>query len=153
MDTDGNGKVSKSEFETMLSKTGSTSSSSTSSASDISTLDDMFSQIDTDGDGSISQSEDETWWQKISQGGQQGPPPADSTSASSLSSISSSASSSLMDLFSTVDSNGDGTISDAEEQAYISSIQSMIDQMKQACATYAAQDTTSATASTIDVSA
>jgi len=61
-DTDGDGKLTKSELTTALSKHGSSSSSSTGSssasgASSSSALDDLFNDADADGDGAITQSE------------------------------------------------------------------------------------------------
>ena len=61
-DTDGDGKLTKSELTTALSKHGSpssgaSSSSGSSGASSSSALDDLFNDADADGDGAITQSE------------------------------------------------------------------------------------------------
>jgi Ca2+-binding EF-hand superfamily protein len=76
MDTDGDGKVSKSEFEAMAAKRKTENSDSTTdSTSNTGQADDMFSKIDTDGDGSISQEEDEAWQAQMQKNGPPPPPP------------------------------------------------------------------------------
>ena len=76
---DGDGSISKSEFETFVSNLEGQSGSSASS-SGTSAADRLFSAIDTNGDGSISKSEFETFVSSM-QASAPPPPPPDSSSS------------------------------------------------------------------------
>lgn len=70
-DTDGDGKISKSELAAML-KNGSASdgSSSASSSGDSSdNIDQIFAQVDTDGDGYISEAENKAHMEEMAKNG------------------------------------------------------------------------------------
>jgi Ca2+-binding EF-hand superfamily protein len=110
IDTDGNGKVSKDEFNTFRSNMeaqimGSVMASQFDTTTGIATAtDDLFSKIDTDGDGSVSTDEFSVFSSKMqSQAGNgmqgpMGPPPGISSD----------------DLFSKIDTDGDGSVSEDE---------------------------------------
>jgi len=70
MDTDSDGKVSKSELQAMLE-----SMQKTSNKNGTSNVDELFSKIDTDGDGSISETENTTAMEKMKGKGAPPPPP------------------------------------------------------------------------------
>jgi Ca2+-binding EF-hand superfamily protein len=114
IDTDGNGKVSKDEFNTFRSNMeaqlmGSMMSSQFDTTTGIATAtDDLFSKIDTDGDGSVSTDEFSVFSSKMQaqagngMSGPMGPPPGSSTD----------------DLFSKIDTDGDGSVSEDEFNAF-----------------------------------
>lgn len=73
IDSDGNGGLSKTEFESFASsKTGITASASP--ASDTSKADEMFSKMDTNGDGSASAGEKAAFDKKMEANRPSGPP-------------------------------------------------------------------------------
>ncbi|TBW40874.1 hypothetical protein EYW49_01605 [Siculibacillus lacustris] len=135
LDTNGDGSVSQSELEAALNgSTSSTSSSTTTSStssSSTSSASDLFSAMDTDGDGSVSQTELASYMKANAP--PPPPPPSDqaattdttATTATSTSGDSgsssggSSGSSGSSSAFSAIDTNKDGTISQAELDAYL----------------------------------
>ncbi|HEY9186807.1 MAG TPA: EF-hand domain-containing protein [Ignavibacteria bacterium] len=70
MDTDSDGKVSKSELQAMLE-----SMQKASNKNGTLNVDELFSKIDTDGDGSISETENTTAMEKMKGKGSPPPPP------------------------------------------------------------------------------
>jgi len=109
-DNDSDSSVSKTEFEKALS---SSSASVTTTEAD-----DLFAKIDTDEDGQMNQTEFSTYMEanKPSRAAVPPPPPppsfdTDSTSTTSTSGVSGTKSA---DLFSAIDTSGDGKISEDE---------------------------------------
>ena len=119
MDTDNNGSIDKTEFSTAVQALDSSSSSSKSAT-------DIFNTLDANSDGSMSSEELMTALKNTKppeppqgrgqhqEGGMPPPPPPPSDS-----SASSSGSSSLSDIFSSLDTNKDGTISADELMALL----------------------------------
>lgn len=117
MDTDSNGSIDKTEFSTAVQALDSSSSSSKSAT-------DIFNTLDANSDGSMSSEElmsalkntkpPEPPQDKGQEGGTPPPPPPPSDS-----SASSSESSSLSEIFSSLDTNKDGTISANELMALL----------------------------------
>ncbi|MDO8453637.1 MAG: EF-hand domain-containing protein, partial [Sulfurimonas sp.] len=119
LDTDSNGSIDKAEFtaaaQTLASSSGSSASESSTKAADA------FSKLDTNSDGSMSSEELIAALKDMKppeppQGKAGGmpppPPPSDSSSSSESSSTSS-----LSEIFSTLDTNKDGAISQDELMA------------------------------------
>ena len=79
MDTDSDGKVSKSELQAMLE-----SMQKVSNKNGTSNVDELFSKIDTDGDGSISETENTTAMEKMKGKGSPPPPPPPHNGASEI---------------------------------------------------------------------
>ena len=129
VDTDSDGKISKAEFQQDLAKKGV----STQDA------DKLFTQIDTDKDGSISKTENDTFLKNHKHSGTPPPPPQSSSSTSSSNGIS------LTDLFSQTDSDGDGVLTESEQQAYLKKVEDAFKQLSTTQGTYSAtgQETTS----------
>jgi Ca2+-binding EF-hand superfamily protein len=103
LDANGDGSVDKSEFENALQTKGVGATQA----------DQLFAKMDKDGDGSVSQAE-------FAKGAHRGHHhrQVDQTQASSDSASASGSSSSLTDLFSQIDSDGDGSVSKAEFEAF-----------------------------------
>ena len=73
-DTDGDGKISKTELTGMLKnkpKVGGASSGDSSTSSDE--IDKIFSELDTNGDGSISEAENKTHMEEMAKNGPKKP--------------------------------------------------------------------------------
>ena len=113
-DTDGNGSISKEEYETMLSQLGVT---------DALSADDLYSQYDTDGDGELNSEEIDAIKEQTRP--MMPPPPpmrmvsgesTDEGTITASSSTEDSEETALNQIFSKYDTNQDGTI-DADEFA------------------------------------
>lgn len=106
MDGDGSGGISQSEFQTAItditSKTGTTLDSS---------AEDLFSGADSDGDGSLSASELGTAMQSVL------PPPPSTMAFAQSRSATGSQSAEDSEMFAKLDTDGDGSLSQAEFEA------------------------------------
>ncbi len=112
LDADGDGSVTASEIETMLSSGDTT----TDAASDAATI---LAAMDADGDGAVSETELADAM-KADAPPPPPPPPSEAVSATATSASSSSGGSSgtSSDAVSSIDTNQDGLISQAELQAF-----------------------------------
>ena len=146
MDTDSNGSIDKTEFSTAVQALDSSSSSSKSAT-------DIFNTLDANSDGKMSSEElmaalKNTKPPEPPQGGGQHhdggmPPPPPPSDSSSGSSGSSSSSSSLSKIFSSLDTNKDGTISADELMALFDDSKSKSGDTTSSSATSASQTDTS----------
>jgi hypothetical protein len=137
LDTDGDGKISKSELlkASQAAASSSSSGSSSSSSTDSASLDALFTALDSDGDGSVSKAELSAFVEKTAPkeppsgappaGGPPpgGPPPpmSGTDSASSSSSTDASGSTSATSTSATndpADTDNDGTVSAQERMVY-----------------------------------
>lgn len=107
-DTDGDGLVTQDEFAAAMEKRLGKSTETDNAT--VST--EAFNNVDTDGDGSITASEFETAFKAMKAEGQQPPPPPPGPPATD-----SDSSEDISELFSSLDTDGDGTVSLAELQA------------------------------------
>jgi hypothetical protein len=97
IDTDGDGSISKTEFESFgASKSAKTSSAS--STADTSKADEMFSKMDTNGDGSVSADEKTAFDKTMQTNHPSGPPPLDQASNGSDGTSSDIAAQSMADI-------------------------------------------------------
>jgi Ca2+-binding EF-hand superfamily protein len=99
IDTDGDGKVSNDELQTLFDKMGVEEDAS-----------ERFSQLDTDGDGSLSQTEFEAG---RPQGGMPPPPPQAADSGDT------SETDALQALLAALDTDGDQQVSEEETQSFL----------------------------------
>lgn len=133
VDTDGSGGVDKTELQGLLDKvaqkTGVTNSSST---------DQLFSKMDSNGDGSLSKDELGKGMKDIM------PPPSTMDFAQSRSDSTDSSTNGKDDLFAKVDTNGDGSVSQAE----MKSLMDIMDKM----ASSSGSNSTSSASATSDTS-
>jgi Ca2+-binding EF-hand superfamily protein len=132
LDENGDGKITKAEFEKAQAKMGIS----------VEDADKLFSQVDTDSDGSISSTENETFLKNHKPSGPPPPPPS-SSSTSSSSGIS------LTDLFAQTDSDGDGILTESEQQAYLKKVEDAFKQLSISQNTYNAQGQGTASSSQI----
>lgn len=142
MDTDNNGSIDKTEFSTAVQALDSSSSSSKSA-------NDIFNTLDANSDGSMSSEELMTALKNTKppeppqgkgqhqEGGMPPPPPPNDSSSSS------SGSSSLSKIFSSLDTNKDGTISADELMALFNDSKSKSGDTTSTSATSASQTDTS----------
>jgi hypothetical protein len=127
LDTRNQGYIEKTDLASALSATGE------SSSDDSAALDDMFSAIDGDSDGKVTKSELSDAMTKLSdqlnaqfdasrmQGGMPpGPPPgeASSSSSSEAGGMGAAGSTASTDYVAAADTDGNGTVSDAEQAVY-----------------------------------
>jgi Ca2+-binding EF-hand superfamily protein len=112
IDKNGDGKIDKDELTAF--KAASQSGSATNSTS----VDDIFNKLDTNQDGSISKDEFKAGMAKMRHHHGAGGPPPPSTDSSQDSS-----STTVEDIFKSIDTDGDGTISKSEFKAALEKLQ------------------------------
>lgn len=133
VDTDGSGGVDKTELQGLLDKVAQKTGVANSSSSDQ-----LFSKMDSNGDGSLSKDELGKGMKDIM------PPPSTVDFAQSRSDSTDSSTSGKDDLFAKVDTNGDGSVSQAE----MKSLMDIMDKM----ASGSGSDSTSSASATSDTS-
>lgn len=106
MDEDGSGGVSQSEFQTAI-----TDIASKTGVSNDKSAEELFSTADSDGDGSLSADELGTAMQSVM------PPPPSTLAFAQSRSASSAQDSGSDEMFAKLDTDGDGTLSQAEFEA------------------------------------
>lgn len=111
LDTDGDGSISQSEFQSFL--TGQTATQTTAADQRAT---DLFKKIDTDGDGKISSTELSAFQQKI---GQHHHRHAEQTQDSQQTSSSSKLQDLVNQVYKSADSNGDGQLSQTELTSWL----------------------------------
>ncbi len=115
IDTDGDGSVSKEEFDAFQTEMqaqfkSSVTSSQYDTTGTTSSTEDIFSKIDTDGDGSVSKEEFDTFRSEME--AQKNGTVTGTTSATD-------------DLFSKIDADGDGSVSESELDDFQKQMQAM----------------------------
>lgn len=133
VDADGSGGVDKTELQGLLDKVAQKTGVSNSSSTDQ-----LFSKMDSNGDGSLSKDELGKGMKDIM------PPPSTMDFAQSRSDSTDSSTSGKDDLFAKVDTNGDGSVSQAE----MKSLMDIMDKM----ASGSGSDSSSSTSATSDTS-